>query len=237
MYNIPRKAWQGIVGGRVKVLARSPLVHVAVVPQKVFWMGRTHRLTFYKLLRQVLSNDVQGAVVELGCAFGNTSAFIAKTMRRLRSSKEFHVYDSFQGMPAPTVEDGENNMLEEGGICAPRELFEKNFLQSSSRCALPVIHEGWFKDTLSQELPEHISFAYVDGDFYESILCSLTHIYPRLSPGAVVYIDDYRHPRLHGVAKAVDEFLKDKPEEIVFLPSCPGYPDRGKARGYFKKHS
>ncbi|MFH1671076.1 MAG: TylF/MycF/NovP-related O-methyltransferase [Patescibacteria group bacterium] len=233
MINIPEKVWRGVIGGRMQVISRSPLAHIAVVPQTIFWMGMRHRLTFYKLLRQVILQDVPGGVVELGCAHGNTSAFIAKTIRRFNSDKEFHVYDSFRGLPAPTVEDGENNMFLEGEFCAPKEAFKKNFLRSSGQCELPIIHEGWLKDTLPQALPEHVAFAYVDVDLYEPTFYALTHLYSRLSPGSVVYIDDYRHPRFPGVERAVDKFLRDKPEEIVFLPPCPGYPDIGKTQGYF----
>ena len=235
MFNVPEKVWRGVIGGRIKALSRSPLAHIAVVPQTIFWMGKDHRLMFYKLLRQVIKHNISGDVVELGCALGNTSAFIAKTMQCFKSDKEFHVFDSFQGLPAPTEEDGENNMLKEGEICAPMEQFVKNFIRSSGQCHLPVIHEGWFKDTLAQGLPDKISFAYVDADFYEPTLFALEQLYPRLSPGSVVYIDDYKHPRIMGVEKAVDEFLKNKSEDIVFLPACKGYPDIGKTQGYFVK--
>lgn len=235
MFNVPEKVWRGVIGGRVKAISRSPLAHIVVVPQTIFWMGKDHRLMFYKLLRQIIKNDIPGDVVELGCALGNTSAFIVKTMRRFKSNKEFHVFDSFRGLPAPTVEDGKNNMLSEGEICVPMEQFVKNFLQSSGQCRLPVIHEGWFKDMLARGLPDKISFAYVDADFYEPTLFALEQLYPCLSPGAVVYIDDYRHPRIPGVEVAVDKFLKDKPEEIIFLPPCQKYPDIGKTQGYFIK--
>lgn len=101
---------------------------------------------------------------------------------------------------------------------------------------MPKIHEGWFADILPTQLPDKISFAHLDGDFYSSILESLIYVYPRLSKGAVVVIDDYCDPKqldanniLPGVKKACDEFFKDKKEKVsVLVAGC-------EAHGYFRK--
>ena len=80
-------------------------------------------------------------------------------------------------------------------------------------------------------------FAYLDGDFYDSILISLQYVYPKLTAGAVCLIDDYCDPqinpkgwnRLPGVKKACDEYLRDKPEKIEFIYSGPY------SHGFFRK--
>ena len=46
---------------------------------------------------------------------------------------------------------------------------------------LPVIHKGWFENTLPTELPAQIAFAHLDGDFYSSIAVSLRYVYPKMS--------------------------------------------------------
>jgi O-methyltransferase len=76
---------------------------------------------------------------------------------------------------------------------------------------------------LAAQLPSRIAFAHLDGDLYESILTSLTHVYPRLSQGAICLIDDYADPAcpgwngLPGVKVACDEYLRDKPERVSVL--------------------
>jgi O-methyltransferase len=90
-----------------------------------------------------------------------------------------------------------------------------------------LIYKGWFQDTLPSGLHDLISFAYLDGDLYDSILMSLQYVYPKLAPGAVCLIDDYCDPqinpkgwnRLPGVKKACDEYLIDRPEKIEFIYS------------------
>ena len=77
---------------------------------------------------------------------------------------------------------------------------------------------------------------HLDGDFYSSIIESLTYVYPKLSKGAIVVIDDYCDPEIHnvnnilpGVKKACDEFFKDKKEKVdVLIAGCESH-------GYFRK--
>jgi O-methyltransferase len=86
-------------------------------------------------------------------------------------------------------------------------------------------------------LPEQISFAYLDGDLYDSIKLSLESVYPRLSPGAICLIDDYADPavfpeawnELPGVKRACDDFLAGKPETVSFIYSAD------MSHGYFRK--
>jgi O-methyltransferase len=87
----------------------------------------------------------------------------------------------------------------------------------------PVIHRGWFNETLPDGLPERIAFAHLDGDFYDSIKVSIERVYPRLSCGAICLVDDYNDPAVNprgwnllpGAKKACDEFFADKPEKLV----------------------
>jgi len=57
-------------------------------------------------------------------------------------------------------------------------------------------------------------------DIYQSIHDCCHHIYPRLSPGAMMVFDDYGFPSCPGARKAVDEFFHDKPERPLVLPTA-----------------
>jgi O-methyltransferase len=81
--------------------------------------------------------------------------------------------------------------------------------------APPVVHSGWFSETLDRELPNEIAFCYLDGDFYESIITGLEAVVPRLTGGGVLIVDDYSDlelaPKswngLPGVKKACDDYF------------------------------
>ncbi len=197
------------------------------------WSNLEQAVNIYHLLTQVVLLKVPGDVVELGSFDGTTSVLMQKTLDQLDSNKIIHVYDSFEGLPEKTDKDGDT-VFYAGSCSTQKEALEQNFKKHKTK--LPKIHEGWFSDTLPKGLPSKISFAHLDGDFYSSILESLTYVYPKLSKGAVVIIDDYCDPKvldvnniLPGVKKACDEFFKDKKEKVGVLLAG------GEAHGYFRK--
>ncbi len=179
------------------------------------------RMNMYHLVTQVLVYDVSGDFVELGCNTGQSAVLFRKIMDYHNTGKTFHVYDSFEGLPEAKPEDGDTP-YSEGQMAVAEATLLENFKRMN--VAPPIIHKGWFDDTLPVDLPEKIAFAHLDGDFYDSIKVSLEHVYPRLSKGAVCLIDDYSDPDVHeswdelpGVKKACDEYLADKPEQVSVL--------------------
>jgi O-methyltransferase len=191
------------------------------------------RINIYHLVEQTLAYHVDGDIVELGCNEGQTSVLIAKIMSQFETAKTLHLYDSFEGLPSPDVADG--NFLGAGQLQAKEEILLENFRKYG--LPEPKIIKGWFEDTLANNLPNRISFAHLDGDLYESILCSLKNVYPKLTSGAVCLIDDYCDTsvnplgwnKLPGVKKACDEYMIDKPEKVTYLYSG------GFAHAYFRK--
>jgi O-methyltransferase len=168
-------------------------------------------------LKKVIDNNIKGDIVEFGCNEGTTSLFIKRLLNYYNSNKEFHVYDSFKGLPRKTKEDlsdhPSNYKFKKGIAEIPKETLIENF--EKNKLKLPEIHEGLFKDIKANELPEKISFAFFDGDFYNSIIDSFEKVYPRLTKGGIIVIDDYAWDALPGVKKACTDFLKDKPETII----------------------
>jgi hypothetical protein len=72
---------------------------------------------------------------------------------------------------------------------------------------LTVFHVGWFEETIpvAVESVERIALLRIDGDWYESTRVCLAHLYPLVSSGGIVVVDDYG--RWKGCRTAVDEFL------------------------------
>lgn len=79
---------------------------------------------------------------------------------------------------------------------------------------LPHIHKGWFRDLHSSDVPALISFVFLDGDYYESILTPLRLVEDKLADGAVIVVDDYTNEALPGAARAVDEWLRTHPARL-----------------------
>ncbi len=177
-------------------------------------------VNLYWAVSSVLVHEVPGAIVDLGCNGGRTSAFFQILIDHFDPTRELHLYDSFEGLPAPGAQDGH---FEKGELKATVDDVLSEFTRRSLRA--PCVHKGWFEETFPASFPERVAFAYLDSDFYDSIMISLEYVYPRLSPKGIVIVDDYADPvrsprawdKLPGVKTACDDFLADKPEKMTVL--------------------
>ena len=159
--------------------------------------------------------DVSGDFVEMGCYKGDTSFLLAEILKG--STKKLWLYDSFEGLPEKSEED--KSVL---GICfrggelfvTKREVKER-FLRAG--LPVPIIKKGWFSELTPEDFPERIAFAFLDGDFYESIRDSLELVVPKMDENGIIIVHDYTNPALPGVKKAVDEFSGFGKIRVVLL--------------------
>jgi O-methyltransferase len=181
-----------------QLLEKFPIISDQVDKSELFVIMRE--------LEACLQKGVPGAVVEMGCYEGTTSLFIQRVLKEL-DTREFHVYDSFQGLPKKSGFDQSpaGTQFAEGQLIATKLQFTNNFRKAG--LPMPSIHKDWFHDLSPAHLPRPIAFAFLDSDFYDSILISLKLIWPRLSAGATVIVDDYQNEALPGAGKAVDKWL------------------------------
>ena len=159
-------------------------------------------------LEAVLRSGGRGGVVEFGCYVGTTSLFIRRLLDAYNFAGEFHVYDSFAGLPEKTSQDNSavGEQFKAGELLAPRKNFINNFKKTGLR--MPTIHKAWFSDLTPEDVPENIMFAFFDGDFYESIADSFRVCEDKFGEGAVVVIDDYANEALPGAQRAVDDWCR-----------------------------
>lgn len=173
-------------------------------------------------LEKVLNSGLEGDIVELGCNIGTTSINIRRLLNEYKSNKEFHVYDSWQGLPEKMlIDENKDSKLKfvKGSCRTSKNIFQYTFKQKKLK--EPIIHSGWFKEIPDNEYPEKICFAFLDGDFYSSIMDSLNKIYHKMVKGGIIIIDDCGMDALPGCKKAIQDFLKDKKEIL----ECTGYPN------------
>lgn len=158
-------------------------------------------------LEKVLRSGMAGNVVEFGCYVGTTSLFIRRLLDAYDLAGEFHVYDSFAGLPEKTPQDNSaaGEQFQAGELLAPRKTFVQNFKKAGLQ--LPIIHKGWFADFTAADVPENIIFAFFDGDFYGSIADSFRVCSGKFQEKATIVVDDYANEALPGAARAVDEWL------------------------------
>lgn len=163
-------------------------------------------------LEQVLARAVEGDAVEFGCYVGTTSVFLARQLAA--TDKKLYLYDSFEGLPPKSGEDSSPAGLafKTGELLATKKQLVRNLQQA--HVPMPQITKGWFSDLTEHDIPSKIAFAFLDGDYYQSVRDSLKLIWGRLTPGACVVVDDYANEALPGAAVAVDEWLRAHPAKL-----------------------
>ena len=174
-------------------------------------------------LTKTLTHNIPGDVVEFGCYKADTSVLYQKLLESMgygvptqsenqaaqASQKMLWLYDSFEGLPAKTREDNSaaGDAFQAGELLVTkREVIEK-FKKMGLK--LPKIKKAFFDDLdIIYDIPEKISYAFLDGDLYQSIKTSLRLVAEKMSQGGVIIVHDYNNPELPGSSRAVDEWLK-----------------------------
>ena len=139
-------------------------------------------------------------------------------MEKGDTSRRFHLYDVFAEMPQPTGRDvdlrgvsAETVMAtyhEDTGLEACElNKTRANLLSTGYPADKLVFVKGKVEDTIPGTIPESISILRLDTDWYESTLHELRHLFPRLSPGGVLIVDDYGHWR--GAREATDQYFSE----------------------------
>jgi len=161
----------------------------------------------YKGVCDVINRDIKGDFVECGTARGGCAGLMRLTAKVRGDDRPMWVYDTFEGLPLPSVDDPDHELAKSRvGQCRGefedvRSLFENLGVIENTR-----LIKGLFQDTLPETRPESISLLHLDGDWYESTKVCLDHLYDKVTPGGVIQIDDYGH--WAGARKALHEFFE-----------------------------
>jgi hypothetical protein len=135
----------------------------------------------------------------------------ARLLCEAKGDQTLHLFDTFAGLPKSSEQD--RNVHGEKQYACSLEAVQA-YLGKQSHV---YYHKGLFPDSAA-DLPEtSFSFVHCDVDLYESTLACLKYFYPRMTKGGVILSHDYSI--LAGVKRAFAEFLADKPEAPIELPS------------------
>jgi O-methyltransferase len=166
---------------------------------------------------EVIENQIEGDFVEFGCYVGESSKYLRKTLDETNSNKDLYVYDSFEGLP-PLSKHEEGMGWRPGTLNTTEDVLIKNFRDNGLKP--PYTCKGWFKDVPDYRIPDKICFAFLDGDFYDSIYDSLTKIYDKVQEGGYILFHDYERNDLPGVRAAIEDFLRERGEEYNVYTAC-----------------
>lgn len=177
------------------------------------------RAALYESLQHVFRHRIPGDFVECGVWRGGSAMLAAFALRHAgHSDRKIYLYDTYAGMPPPSARDVDlhgvsaREKWSEGSADGRNEWnyvglseVERNMAHTQYPRDKVVFAEGMVEETIPGVAPERICVLRLDTDFYASTLHELRHLYPRLSPGGILLVDDYGHFR--GARAAVDEYF------------------------------
>jgi hypothetical protein len=179
------------------------------------WPGRAHTMIgLHRLdnlqfcMEDVLKRNVPGDFIECGAWRGGATIFMRAVLKaRGVTNRRVWVADSFEGLPAPNSEkypaDAEFERSA-GAMAVSLEQVQENFRRYGLLDDQVWFLKGWFSETLPRAPIERLAVLRVDGDLYESTMDALKNLYPKLSVGGYVIIDDIGSEP--PCAKAVEDF-------------------------------
>ena len=162
-------------------------------------------VTNFLAVDYAVAAGIEGAILEVGVAKGGSAAVMGLTAAALGDPRQLHLYDTFSGLPPPTVEDGEKAVGWAGKLAFPLDGVKEFMASTGLPADMIAYHVGDVVQTPSGDVPCSIAVLRIDTDFYASSVWLLDNFYPRVPPGSIVLLDDY--VTWLGQRVAVDEFL------------------------------
>jgi hypothetical protein len=160
-------------------------------------------------IQDVLVNKIPGDLIETGVWRGGATIFMRAVLKAdAITDRCVWVADSFEGLPMPDEQRypsdaGDLHHLS-GELAVSLEQVQANFERFELLDEQVRFLKGWFRDTLPTAPIEQLAILRLDGDMYESTMEALVHLYPKLSRGGYVIVDDYG--AVAGCRKAVDDY-------------------------------
>jgi O-methyltransferase len=157
----------------------------------------------------VLRNGIPGDLIEAGTWRGGTAIFMRAALSAFGdTTRTVWVADSFEGLPKPDAklypsDADDTHWRSNEYLAVSLETVQANFRRYGFLDDRVRFLKGWFKDTLPTAPITRLAVARLDGDMYESTIQALGALYPKLSIGGYLIIDDYGLP---GCKAAVDDY-------------------------------
>lgn len=181
-------------------------------PRLLTMIGRRRLENVRRCVEDVLSRRVPGDLIEAGVWRGG-AAILMRAVLAAHGVRDRSVVaaDSFQGVPPPRPTaypaDAGMDLHRDPELAATVDEVRANFSGFDLLDDQVEFVEGLFRDTLPSLAARRWAVVRLDGDLYESTMDGLRYLYPSLSPGGFLIVDDYgAYP---ACATAVDDYRRD----------------------------
>lgn len=210
--------------GRQKLLsvlsAENLNLIMRIREKKLTYLSERKLASLAIICSSIENSKLPGIFLEAGCALGGSSILIASLKNNERS---LLIYDVFGMIPPPTEEDSQDvqeryQTIVQGdseGISGDKyygyeenlyAIVQSNLKSFGINCEKQSVSliKGLLQETMKIDQP--VAFAHIDVDWYEPVMTCLERIFPSLTVGGCIVLDDYH--AWGGCRKATDEYLR-----------------------------
>lgn len=170
--------------------------------------GREHNIL--SMVKHIAENNIEGDILDVGVYKGYSSVIVMNELLKYNiSDRNVYLYDTFEGMPTPTEEDGDfiKELYHENWALGTLEEVKANVNSSTAYPKDRIFYvKGLVEDTLVSHPHNKIAYVRLDTDFYSSTKAELENLYFNISSGGVLIVDDYSS-KFKGCTQAVHEFF------------------------------
>jgi len=175
-------------------------------------IGLRRMINLESCLDGVRLDKVPGDFAECGVWRGGASIFAALYFQEWAVDKHVWAFDSYEGLPEGSYPRDENSRWHEWNnvFAVDLERVSHNFQAYHIPENAYSLRKGWFHDSLPKWIKAEgrpLSVLRVDADMYEGTYDSLYYLYPYVSSGGMVIIDDYN--LMNACKDAVDQFRSE----------------------------
>jgi O-methyltransferase len=147
-------------------------------------------------VEDVLARNVPGDLLEAGTWRGGAGILLRAILKAYGiADRSVWIADSFEGLPTPDSDQFPADQFYYKNVPSFLAVSLEQVKLGFSRFGLldDQVHfvKGWFKDTLPKLSEKRWSVIRIDADMYESTMQALQFLYPNLSVGGYVIVDDY----------------------------------------------
>lgn len=164
-----------------------------------------------RCIHSIIKDNIEGDLIEAGVWRGGATILMRAVLKELNiSDRKVWAADSFEGLPKPDTTnykaDHGNKLYKLKILSVSLEEVKRNFEKYELLDEQVVFLKGWFKDSLPKAPIEKLALVRLDADMYGSTFQALENLYPKLSLGGYIIIDDYN--AFQNCKQAVEDYRK-----------------------------
>lgn len=176
-------------------------------------IGRKRIANLRACTETALKDGVAGDFIECGVWRGGAGIVMRAVLQAYGiTDRKVWMADSFAGLPRPQADeypaDVGSAWHEIHEFAVPVEAVRDNFRRYGLLDDQVEFLHGWFNETLPTVSDKQWAVIRIDADMYGSTIEALRNLYPRLSPGGFLIVDDYAS--IEPARRAVDDYRRER---------------------------